>query len=152
MPVTPSTRLDQANGRASSATRRAGLMAASILALMVIAACGSSASKPAYCSARTNLENSVKGLKSLSLSSGVSGLEAQLTKIKSDAASVVSSAKADFPSQTSAIKTSVDSLSSAVKSVSSTPSAAQIASITADAASVMSSVKSFVDATSSKCS
>ena len=70
-------------------------------------ACGSS--KPDYCSSRTNLENSVKGLASLNASSGISGLKAQLGKIQSDVNTLVSQAKSDFPSQTSALKSSVDS-------------------------------------------
>ena len=122
------------------------------VALVVAAGCGGSSSKPAYCSDRSSLENSVKGLTSAATSSGISGLQAQVTTIQSDATALVSSASSDFPSQTSAIKTSVDTLSTAVKALPSSPSTAQIAAIAADAASVVSSVKSFTDATSSKCS
>jgi hypothetical protein len=122
--------------------------------LVGVAGCGSS--KPAYCSDRTNLENSIKGLKGLNFSSGastaISALESQITTIKTDATSLVNAAKSDFPSQTSAITSSVDALQSAVKAIPSSPSAGQIAAIGADAASVESSVKSFVDATNSKCS
>ncbi len=118
--------------------------------LIALAGCGSS--KPAYCSDRTNLENSVSGLTSLNASSGISGLESQLKKIQSDATTLVNSAKSDFPSQTSAVKSSIDALSTAVKALPSNPSAAQIASLATSAASVVSSVKSFTDASSSKCS
>ena len=121
-----------------------------VAGLVVVAGCGSS--KPGYCSARTGLENSIKGLTSLNASSGVSGLETQLEKIKSNATAVVNAAKSDFPSETSAIKTSVDSLTSAVKTLTSTPSAGQIAILAGDATTVVNSVKSFVSATSSKCS
>lgn len=121
--------------------------AASVVAL---AGCGSS--KPAYCGDRTNLENSIKGLTSLTASSGVSGLKTQVTTIQSDATTLVSSAKSDFPTETSAITSSVEALKTAVAGLSSSPSAAQIATVTKDAASVVSSVKSFTDASSSKCS
>jgi len=120
------------------------------IGLTALAGCGSS--KPAYCSDRTNLENSVMGLTSLNVSSGISGLESQFKKIQSDATALVSSAKSDFPSQTSAVKSSVDALSGAVKTLSSSPSAGQIATVATDAASVVTSVKSFSDASSSKCS
>ena len=96
--------------------------------LIALAGCGSS-SKPAYCSDRTNLENSVKNLPSVTSSSGVSGLKSQINTIVSDANAVVSSAKSDFPSQTSAVKTSVDALQTAVKALPSSPSASQIAAI-----------------------
>lgn len=129
----------------------ARVLLALVVAAGVVALAGCS-SKPSYCGARTSLENSVKGLTSLNLSSGVSGLKSQVATIQSDATTLVSSAKSDFPTQTSAITSSVDALKSSVAGLSSGPSAAQIATVTKDAASVVSSVKSFTDASSSKCS
>jgi hypothetical protein len=147
-------RMSARSGR--SRIRQGGTWARVLLALVVaagvvaLAGCGSS--KPGYCGDRTSLENSVKGLTSLNLSSGVSGLKSQLTTIQSDATALVNSAKSDFPSQTSAITSSVDALKTSVAGLSSSLSAAQIATVTRDAASVVSSVKSFTDATSSQCS
>jgi hypothetical protein len=112
----------------------------------------SSSGPPAYCAARTNLENSIKGLTSLNASSGVSGLKSQVTAIANNASTLVDQAKGDFPSQTSAITTSVNALKSSVAGLSSSPSAAQIATITKDAGSVVSSVANFMTASSSKCS
>ena len=120
------------------------------VALLAAAGCGGS-SKPSYCSDRSNLESSVKGLTSAATSGDVSALKSQVTTIKSDATSLVNSAKSDFPTQTSAIKSSVDTLSGAVSALPSSPSRAQIAAIATDAAGVVSSVKSFSNATSSKC-
>jgi len=120
------------------------------VALIALAGCGSS--KPAYCSDRTNLENSVKNLPSSVSSSGISSLKSQVTTIKSQATTLVSSAKSDFPTQTSAVKSSVDALSSAVKALPSSPSATQLAAIGLDASNVVSSVKSFTDNSKSKCS
>lgn len=122
-----------------------------ILIAVALAGCGGS-SKPAYCSDRTDLENSVKDLPSVTSASGVSGLTSQITTIKSDATSVVNSAKGDFPTETAAVKSSVDTLASAVQGLPSSPSSTQIAAVAADAASVVSSVKSFSDASKSKCS
>lgn len=130
------------------AIRIAGATLATV-GVIALAGCGS---KPGYCADRTKLEDSVKGLTSVNLSSGTSGLESQLKTIQSDANAVISSAKGDFPSQTSAIKSSVDALTSAVQALPSSPSAGQIAMITAQATSVVNSVKSFTDATNSKCS
>lgn len=119
---------------------------AAAITAVALAGCGSS--KPAYCTDRTNLQNSVKGL----TSAGVSGLKAQLQKIQSDATAVVNSAKGDFPNETSAITSSVDALKTSLAALPSSPSAAQVATVTQDAASVVSSVKNFVDASNSKCS
>jgi hypothetical protein len=145
-----------ANSRGLSPRRIRGLVRATIAFALVVGAiaaagCGGS-SKPAYCSARTDLENAVKGLTSLNISSGVSGLEAQLRKIESAATKVVSQAKSDFANETQAIKSSVDSLVSAAKGLPSNPSAGQVAAVATDASKVVDSVKSFTDATSSKCS
>ena len=129
-----------------SAWVRVPLVLATAAAAVALAGCGSS--KPAYCTDRTDLQNSVKGL----TSSGISGLKSQLKQIQSDASTLVSSAKGDFPSETSAITSSVNTLKSSVTALPSSPSAAQIATITRDAAGVVSSVKSFVDASNSKCS
>jgi hypothetical protein len=117
-------------------------------ATAVIALAGCSSSKPAYCTDRTDLQNSVKGL----TSAGISGLKTQLTQIQSDSTALVSSAKGDFPSETSAITSSVDALKSSLAALPSSPSATQVAIVGRDAASVVSSVKSFVDASNSKCS
>ena len=119
--------------------------------LVGLAGCGGS-SKPAYCSDRSSLESSIKGLTSLNASSGMSGLKAQLQTIQSDATKLVSSAKSDFPSQTSAIKSSVAALESAVKALPPHPSATQLGPVATAGASVVSSVKNFMDATSSNCS
>ena len=128
-----------------------GVGCAAVLALIALAGCGGS-SKPAYCSARANLENSVKGLTSLNVSSGISGLQAQLTKIQSDANAVISSAKGDFPNETSAIQSSLSALEASARAVASNPSAGAIATVASDASKFVNSVTTFTNATKSKCS
>ena len=144
MKMTPGHKRSRA--RQGGAWARVPLVLAAAATVVTLAGCGSS--KPAYCTDRTNLQNSVKGL----TSSGVSGLKSQLKQIQSDATTLVNSAKSDFPSETSAITSSVNALKTSVAALPSSPSTAQIATATKDAASVVSSVKSFVDASNSKCS
>jgi hypothetical protein len=136
---------EKSRSRQGSAWVRVPLVLAAAATAVTLAGCGSS--KPAYCTDRTNLQNSVKGL----TSNGISGIRSQLTQIQSDATTLVNSAKSDFPSETSAITSSVSTLKSSVAALPSSPSAAQIATVTRDAAGVVSSVKSFTDASSSKC-
>jgi hypothetical protein len=135
-----------------SRVRRAGgwvrIPLAFTAAVAVVALAGCSSSKPGYCTDRTNLQNSVKGL----TSAGISGLKTQVKQIESDASTLVNSAKSDFPTETGAITSSVDALKNSLATLASSPSAAQIATVTQNAASVVSSVKSFVDASDSKCS
>ena len=130
---------------------RAWVLLACAAAIAVVALAGCGSSKPAYCTDRANLENSVKGLSNLS-GSGISGLKSQITQIQSDATAVVNSAKGDFPTQTSAISSSVSALKNSLTGLPSSPSVAQVATVTKDAASVVSAVKTFSDATSSQCS
>lgn len=137
----------QGPGLRSVARRLGGCLA--VAAVLAVAGCGSS--KPAYCTDRTNLENSVKGLTSLNVSSGISGLESQLQKIQSSANSAVNSAKSDFPTETTALKSSVTSLENAVKGVTSSPTAGQITSIATAASGLVTAVNNFVNATKSKC-
>ena len=141
---------ERSRHRAGRAWLRVPVAVLTAVALIAAAGCGSS--KPAYCSDRTNLENSIKNLPSVTSSSGISGLKTQLKTIQSDATSLVNAAKSDFPTQTSAVKSSVDTLASAVKALPSSPSSAQIAAIAADASNVVSSVNSFSNASKSKCS
>lgn len=122
-----------------------------VVGLVALAGCGGS-SKPAYCSARTDLENSIKGVTNLSPTSGVSTLQTEFEKVKTAANKVVSQAKSDFPNETSAIKSSVDALSSSVNALTANPSAGQIVAVTTAASTALSSVQSFLDASKSKCS
>jgi hypothetical protein len=125
---------------------RVPLVLATAAAAVALAGCGSS--KPAYCTDRTDLQNSVKGL----TSAGISGLKTQLKQVQSDASTLVSSAKSDFPNETSAITSSVNTLKNSLSALPSSPSAVQAAIVARDASSVVSSVKNFVDASNSKCS
>lgn len=132
-------------------SKRALAVCVAVLALVAVTGCGGS-SKPAYCTSRSNLENSVKGLTDLNVSSGLSGLQAQLTKIQSDANAVVNSAKGDFPNETSAIKSSVNALADTIKAFPSSPSAGEIATLARQAAGAVTAVQNFINSTSSKCS
>jgi hypothetical protein len=128
---------------------RVPVVVAVAAAVVGLAGCGSG--KPAYCTDRTNLQNSVKGLTNLS-GSGISGLKSQISQIQSDATTLVNSAKSDFPDQTAAISSSVSTLKNSLAALPSSPTAAQVVTITRDASSLVSSVKSFTDASNSKCS
>ena len=119
-------------------------------AVALLSGCGSS--QPSYCADRTNLQNSVKALTQLNVSSGVSALKSHVTQIQQDATTLVNSAKNDFPSQTSAITSSVNALKNSITGLSSSPTAAQVATITKDGRSVVTAVNSFMDASNSACS
>jgi len=120
------------------------------VAVVALAGCGSS--KPAYCSDRNALQESVKALPGLASSANLSGLQTQATKIQTEATTLVDAAKSDFPSETSAIKSAVDTLSSTVKALPSSPSTQDYAQVALAAATAVSAVSNFSSATNSKCS
>jgi hypothetical protein len=127
-------------------------LAALLVACASLAAAGCGGSDtPGYCADRSQLESSIKDLANVDPSQGLSGLQAQLRTIESDANQLVASARSDFPDETSAIRSSVDALASDMRALPSNPSAAQVGSLATDASSVVSAVSGFTDATESKC-
>ena len=144
MKMTPGRKRSRA--RQDSAWVRVPLVLAAAATAVSLAGCGSS--KPAYCTDRTNLQNSVKGL----ASSGVSGLKSQLKQIQTDATTLVNSAKSDFPNETTAIDTAVSSLQKSIKGLSSSPTPGQLAAVGLDIKNTVTSVSAFVSASKSKCS
>jgi hypothetical protein len=129
------------------------LALAAIAAVAVGASAGCGSSKPAYCSDRSTLQQSVEDLGNVDLQSGgVSALQSQLKTVKTDADALVSSAKSDFPSQSDAITSSVSALSSSVQKLPSSASGTDAAALAVDVKNVTGAFKSFSDATSSECS
>jgi hypothetical protein len=129
---------------------RRSLIAVVACAPLALGACGGG-DQPGYCADRASLQSSIADLRNLSPSDGLSGLEARLRTIQSDAQALVASARSDFPDETSAIGTSVDTLARDVRALPSNPSTAQIGALARDASNVVSAVSGFVDATKSEC-
>ncbi|HEU0250977.1 MAG TPA: hypothetical protein VFR48_09665 [Solirubrobacteraceae bacterium] len=84
----------------------------------LLVGCGTS--KPAYCTQVTNLENSVKALGKVELSSSIaSELTTGLGNVSKSAKELGSALKSEFSTQTSAIKSSIGTLENTAKQVSS---------------------------------
>jgi len=125
------------------------LVALTVIALIAATGCGNS--KPAYCSDRDKLENTVKDLPSAAKTGGTGGIQSQLTAIESEATATIESAKDDFPTETSTLKTTIDQLKTTVEGLPPTPSAADLAAVALNATAVVNAVKGFTSATKSKC-
>ena len=123
-----------------------------IATALVAAGCGSSSSKPAYCSNVSSLQQSVDDLGNIQLQSGaLSTLQTDLQKVQNNADAVVSSAKADFPSQTSALKSSVTALSNSIKQLPASPTPQQLIPLGMEIRSTVTAAKNLSSATSSAC-
>jgi hypothetical protein len=127
----------------------AGLLPGAATAL-VLAACGGG---PEYCSAREDLEQSVRGLGDVQLvaSGGVQELRSQLEQIEGDARALVSSASSDFPAETEAIESSVDTLKGTLEGLPSSPEPADLARAATETGAVVTAVQEFVAASDSEC-
>ena len=133
------------------------VLVALVIGGALLAGCGSSGSstsnQPAYCSAISSLESSVKALPSADdvKQNGVSELKSALTKVQQDTATVVAEAKSAFSSQTTALKSSVDTLSSTVDQITGSPTPQVIAQLPAEISAVATNAKNLQSAGSSKC-
>jgi|HubBroStandDraft_4_1064222.scaffolds.fasta_scaffold44189_4 hypothetical protein len=158
-----SARHGRSRARRGAVWARAPFAFAGAVGLVAVAACGSggststrtstsTSSRPAYCSDRTSLQNSVKGLTSLNASAGISGLESRAKKVQSSANRLANAAQSDFPRQSNALKSSITALENSVRALASNPSATNIGNVSKDAENVVTSARNLVNATSSKCS
>jgi hypothetical protein len=112
--------------------RLVGAATVAVIAAGLLAACGSS--KPAYCSAVTNFESSVKQLKAVG---SPSALVTQLKKVSSTANTAIVAVKSSFAPQTSAVKSSLAALERSVTQLaSSSTRASALAAIPADVTAV----------------
>src|SRR5579872_844653 len=131
-PMSTSARHGRARDNRRTAWARILFACAGAVGLIAVAACGStttSSTRPAYCADRTNLQKSVKGLTSLNPSAGVSGLETQVNKVKTNANNLADATKSAFPSQSNALNSSITALQNSARSLASNPSAANIGTV-----------------------
>ncbi len=129
--------------------RRAVASLATVSAIAFVG-CGD----PDYCSDRSNLEQSVKGLTDVQLteSGGVDRLKSQLDEVQSDAKQVASSANSDFPSETDQLESSVSTLEKSVQALPPSPSSEQLKALAPQVTAVAGASRRFVTATDSECS
>lgn len=130
------------------------LIGAALAAAILVAGCGSSSSttqtKPSFCTNIDALESSIDALPN-SITSGKSGIEAQLLTIQHNAQSILTSAKSDFPSQSAAFSSSLNMLVSEAKQLGSSPSAAQLAGLAVQASTTVNDADAFFTAAKTKC-
>lgn len=119
---------------------------------ILLAGCGGD-DKPAYCSARDDLKESVDGLDDVRLreSGGVDRLRSQLKEVQTNADKVADTAKNEFGDEVQGLRTSVTELNSSVRGLVSDPSAAQASEAKAAVDGVRQAVDRLVSATDSNC-
>ncbi len=127
------------------------LLAAAVLALSGVAAgCGSS--KPAYCTAASQLSTSVHDLAHVSINiSDLSSVQTAVGKVQANAKTFASEAKSAYPSQITALRTSLSGLQAAVRSALGQPSLSTVAAVVSAVGQVKTAAGNLQQAASGKC-
>ena len=135
-------------------TRRWLLLPAAVLALSGLATgCSSStSSKPAYCTAASQLKTSVHNLGNITINiHDLSSVNTAVSKVSSDAKTFASEAKSAYPSQTTALNNSLTGLNTAIKSAQGQPSLTTIAAVVSSITQVKTSAGNLQSAAAGKC-
>ena len=127
------------------------LLPAAVLALSgLTAGCGSS--KPAYCTAASQLKTSVNNLSNVNVAkNGLSSLQTALNSVQANAKTFASEAKSAFAPQTTALQNSLSGLDTAIKSAQGQPSVAAAAAVKSSVTQVKNSASALENAASGKC-
>jgi hypothetical protein len=131
------------------------LLPAAVLILCGLAAgCSSSStpSKPAYCTAASQLKTSVHDLGNITVNANtLSSVSTAVSKVQADAKTFASEAKSAYPSQTTELQNSLSSLDAAVKSASAQPSVTTVAAVVSAVAQVKTAADNVQSAVKGKC-
>ena len=131
------------------------LLAAAVLALSGLATgCSSSStsSKPAYCTAASQLKTSVQDLGNITVNiHDLSSVNTAVSKVSSDAKTFAADAKSAYPSQTTALNDSLSGLETAIKSAQSQPSLTTVAAVVSSITQVKTSANNLQNAAAGKC-
>jgi hypothetical protein len=132
-------------------TRRWLLLPAAVLVLSGLAA-GCSSSKPAYCTAASQLKTSVHNLGNVYVAqNGLSSLQTALSKVQASATTFAADAKSAYPSQTTALKNSLSSLDTAIKAAEGQPPLTAAAAVVPAVTQVKTSASNLQSAVKGKC-
>jgi hypothetical protein len=131
------------------------LVPAAALVLATLAAgCSSSStsSKPAYCTAASQLKTSVHDLGNVTINvHDLSSVNTAVSKVQASATKFASEAKSAYPAQTTALKTSVSGLEAAVKSAMAQPSVTTVAAVVSSVSQVKTAAGNAQTAVKGKC-
>ena len=131
--------------------RRCGLVLAAVVVLAPLAA-GCSSSKPAYCTAASQLKTSVQDLGNVNINvHDLSSVNTAVSKVQANAKTFATDAKSAYPTQTTALKNSLSSLQTAVKSAMAQPTVTTVAALVSSVTQVKTAASNLQNAASGKC-
>jgi hypothetical protein len=129
--------------------RWALVLAAALVLATVAAGCSS---KPAYCTAASQLKTSVQDLGNININvHDLSSVNTAVSNVQADAKKLASDVKSAYPSQTTALKTSLSSQQAAVKSAMAQPSLTTVAAVVSSVTQVKTAAGNVQTAVKGKC-
>jgi hypothetical protein len=115
-------------------------------------AAGCSSSKPAYCTAASQLKTSVQNLDHVDVAKdGLSSLQTALSSVSTNAKTLASEAKSAFAPQITALNNSLSGLDTAIKAAKGQPSLTAAKAVASSVTQVKSSASDLVNAAEGKC-
>ncbi len=125
-------------------------LAAVLLVSGFSAGCGSS--KPAYCTAASELKTSVHNLANMTINvNDLSSVRTAVSKVQANAKTLASEAKSAYPAQITALNTALTGLQAAVSSAVGQPSVTTVAAVLPAVTQVKTAASNLQNAASGKC-
>jgi hypothetical protein len=129
------------------------VLAAALIASGLAAGCSSSSSsKPAYCTAASQLKTSVQNLGQVNVAeNGLGSLQSALSSVSTNAKTLATEAGSAFAPQTTALQSSLSSLDTAITSAKGQAPVTAATTVATALAQAKTSASNLVNATSGKC-
>jgi hypothetical protein len=112
---------------------------------------GASSGTPAYCAAANKLKASVGALGSLSVSSGLTGVQTAIDNIQASLTEFQTAARSQFGPQIQQMQTALSDVKSAIRAASASPSTSSVTAIGTAAAAVVAAYSTLQKEISSRC-
>jgi hypothetical protein len=112
---------------------------------------GASSGTPAYCAAANKLKASVGALGSLSVSSGLTGVQTAIDNIQASLTEFQTAARSQFGPQIQQMRTALSDVKSAIRAASASPSTSSATAIGTAAAAVVAAYTALQKEISSRC-
>jgi outer membrane murein-binding lipoprotein Lpp len=134
------------------ARRCSGAAAALVVAVALLAGCGSASSTPAVCTDAANLKSAVLSLKDTDVrTGGLSAISDELTKIQQQLDTLKNSAKGQYSTQITDLSNALSGLSSSLGAARDTLNAGTLSALASAAGSVVTAGNNLVTAVSHTC-
>ncbi len=112
---------------------------------------GASAGKPAFCDAANKLKASVGALGSLSVSSGIAGLQTAIDNIQTSLNEFQAAAQSQFGPEVQQMRTALSDVQAAIRAAGASPSSSSITAIGTSAAAVVAAYTALQKAIATRC-